>query len=446
MKEAIIVFGAGDNFVHHYSFLQANYHILAILDNSPGKQGMRFGEAEVVSLAQMPKDGYEKVIVTPNAFAAIIRQLKEAGVPGEKIFRLADLTDVSLASRDCRMAFVLNGGLGDYLISANYLHYLREKYFPEKKFDLYCGTGAVYGEMIFPMGGMAENRYSVKDEKNVDWARYALVMKISRYPEIMKADTDVLARFYPEMIDYLLACQKFRIFHKRFFQPGLMADGQSACLSEIWGVSRMQQPDIGHILGISEEYRYPLPMSGEPEKVLGRYGLRQGAYITLHRGADARYAQKSVKLWPVEKYNALLEELREAYPGLPVVQLGTEAERYPGMAASSRDLRGRTTLEETGALLQGSRVHIDNEGGLVHLRHAIGGSPSVVLFGPTSPIFFGYSENRNLRGEGCKHWCEWVTDDWQVHCPREFDAPPCMASISVSMVMEAVKSLEEGHG
>lgn len=445
MKEKVIIFGAGDNFLHHYAFLKNKYHILAVLDNSPVKQGMKFGELQVASLSALPADGFDKVIVTPNSFSAIIQQLRETGVPGEKIFRLTDITRVSLASRDCRLATVLNGGLGDYLISANYLYFLWQKFFPGKKIDIYCGTGALHAKSIFQSWDAVEKIYSLEGGGKPDFSRYSLALKLSRYPEVLYADTEVLSKFCPDSIDYLLACKKFKIFHPRFFQTGFMADGQGACLSELWGVTRIQQPDIYHILGLGQEYGYPLPLQGV-QKFLASLGLEPGGYITLHRGADARYAGRSVKLWPVEKYNALLAGLEESYPHLKILQLGTEAECYPGMSQAQFDMRGRTTFEELKALLWGSRIHIDNEGGLVHLRHALHGGTSIVLLGPTSTAFFGYPENCNLRGGGCKHWCEWVTDDWQVHCPREFDAPPCMDSISVSMVMDAVKSLEEGHG
>lgn len=444
MKENVIIFGVGDNFLHHYTFLKNEYHILAVLDNSPAKQGLRFGELQVVSLASLPSSGYDKVIVTPNSFSAIIQQLREAGVPGERIFRLTDLTQVSLASRDCRLAFVLNGGLGDYLISANYLYCLWKKYFGGRKIDLYCGTGAGCTDAVFRGWEAVDKIVSLGKNEKPDLTGYALAMKISRYPEILKADTEVLAKYCPESIDYLLACRKFKIFHKRFFQPGLMADGQGACLSEIWGTTRIQQPDIYHMLGLGQEYLYPLPMLETAGEVLARFGLKPGSYVTIHRGADARYAEQSVKLWPVEKYNALLRNLREKFPGLAIVQLGTAAECYPGMEVAALDLRGKTNLEETKALLQGSRLHIDNEGGLVHLRHALHGGESIVLFGPTSKEFFGYQENRNIRGDGCVHWCEWATDDWQVHCPRGEAAPPCMESISVSMVMEATAACLEG--
>ena len=106
------------------------------------------------------------------------------------------------------------------------------------------------------------------------------------------------------------------------------------------------------------------------------------------------------------------------------------------------DLVGKTNLEQIKPILQHALVHIDGEGGMVHLRHALGGGRSVVLFGPTSSEFFGYSENKNLVGGGCAVWCEWALNKWQEGCLRgSYETPPCMASITPEMVMEAADSI-----
>lgn len=83
-------------------------------------------------------------------------------------------------------------------------------------------------------------------------------------------------------------------------------------------------------------------------------------------------------------------------------------------------------------------MHIDTEGGLVHLRHALGGGPSVVLFGPTSPQVYGYKENLNLRSDKCSVPCEWVVDDWLTRCPRRTDKHLCMCSLSPEYVAEQI--------
>lgn len=66
-----------------------------------------------------------------------------------------------------------------------------------------------------------------------------------------------------------------------------------------------------------------------------------------------------------------------------------------------------------------------------------GGSlPSVVLFGPTSDRLFGYSENININAGACELFCEWLTSDWPIKCPRA-DTALCMEAITTDDVINA---------
>ena len=78
---------------------------------------------------------------------------------------------------------------------------------------------------------------------------------------------------------------------------------------------------------------------------------------------------------------------------------------------------------------------------MVHLRHALKGGRSVVMFGPTSSEFFGYSENENIVGNGCDTWCEWAVYNWQEGCLRGYSNAPCMASIIPEKVMLSVEKI-----
>ena len=91
------------------------------------------------------------------------------------------------------------------------------------------------------------------------------------------------------------------------------------------------------------------------------------------------------------------------------------------------------------------QVNIDNEGGNVHLRHALNGGISAVIYGPTAPEFYGYSENINLRGNGCKYPCEWVINNWQANCARGFESEnlPCMNSLTPEIVFNNIKKVLE---
>lgn len=84
--------------------------------------------------------------------------------------------------------------------------------------------------------------------------------------------------------------------------------------------------------------------------------------------------------------------------------------------------------------------HLDyvNEEKIKQLRHFLSGSPSCVLFGPTSPNVFGYSENINLKSNYCKFWCEWLSPNWQNECFAGFKNPLCMNGLNPEFVFNSI--------
>lgn len=106
-------------------------------------------------------------------------------------------------------------------------------------------------------------------------------------------------------------------------------------------------------------------------------------YAVLMPGANW-----ATKRWPVERFAALVEPLRERF-GLESVVAGGEevaalAERIPGAA----NLAGRTNLRQMVALLQGAALVIANDTGPMHIAAALG-RPLVTPYGPTNPVRTG---------------------------------------------------------
>ena len=167
--------------------------------------------------------------------------------------------------------------------------------------------------------------------------------------------------------------------------------------------------------------------------------LKGKKFITLHRGSDSNYSKNVVKLWPTEYYNTLIGMLREKYPTAILVQMGISESRCVLMSGVDINLVGKTTMEEVKILLKHSALHIDCEGGYVHLREALNGGCSTVLFGPTSMEFYGYDNNINIKGNGCLHPCEWQREDWLDHCVKGETKPSCMYSISPAVVLEKIE-------
>jgi ADP-heptose:LPS heptosyltransferase len=108
----------------------------------------------------------------------------------------------------------------------------------------------------------------------------------------------------------------------------------------------------------------------------------------LHPGASSRSRQ-----WPPERWAAVARAL--ALAGQQVILTGGASER--GLAAgiareaglgSDAVLAGRTTLLQLAALVSAATLVVCGDTGIAHLATALG-TPSVVLFGPTSPARWG---------------------------------------------------------
>ena len=155
-------------------------------------------------------------------------------------------------------------------------------------------------------------------------------------------------------------------------------------------------------------------------------------YVTVHHGFDMKFLPartrktdySSTKNLSMTQWAEIVSLLRSE--GIDVIQLGiVEEERIEGVTYC---LNGQTTLDETALLIKHGLCHIDTEGGLVHLAHAVHGR-CVVLFGPTPAEFFGYPQNINLEPSGCKA-CWFTTKTWLIECPRHTPGPDCMSGHS----------------
>ena len=109
------------------------------------------------------------------------------------------------------------------------------------------------------------------------------------------------------------------------------------------------------------------------------------------------------------------------------------------------NLAGKTTLEEGKSVIKNSLLHIDTEGGLAHLRYALHAGPSIIMFGPTNPRFFGIKGNINICTNKCPIHCSDLLPSWQEECHKLKDKNICMQSISVETVFAEVKKFLTSH-
>lgn len=163
-------------------------------------------------------------------------------------------------------------------------------------------------------------------------------------------------------------------------------------------------------------------------------------FITVHDGFDSTGFYKfdtSMKNWSMDSWNRFTTMFKLQYPDIAIVQLGgVKHHKIPGV---DLNLAGQLPFEETLKYLQSSLCHIDGDSGLVHAR-AMYRNPSVVIFGPTNPLYFGYPENENISPLFCGD-CWWQKKDWMQNCVKGYGTNICMQDIPASTVMKRIERI-----
>ncbi|NEO70453.1 glycosyltransferase family 9 protein [Moorena sp. SIO3H5] len=110
-------------------------------------------------------------------------------------------------------------------------------------------------------------------------------------------------------------------------------------------------------------------------------------YILIHGGSSKLALSQGIdKIYPVEKWQQIVEDIRQKQPDLPIVLLkGPEdAEWCQAMMEYHRDLKV-TTPQDIGklaAMIAGANLMLCTDSAPMHLAVAVG-TPTIALFGPT---------------------------------------------------------------
>lgn len=153
----------------------------------------------------------------------------------------------------------------------------------------------------------------------------------------------------------------------------------------------------------------------------GARARRQVAIMSS--GLDAKHSMRN-KNWPLEKYQGVVSVLRDHYD---FVQVGS---RNDPPLDGALDLRGKTTLRETAAVLHRSLAFVGQVGFLMHLARAVDCRAVIVYGGRETPAQSGYRCNENLYSAVHCSPC------WRLNtCPYD---RMCLERIGVYDVIEAL--------
>lgn len=335
------------------------------------------------------------------------------------------------------LGFVCHGGVGDMLIASLYIQELGKIINYPTQIDVYGYTNKTINTAIFSDNTYID-RLFLRNDSEKSKAYYDVFCQINRFPHLDYVNEEKIKQLSPNLWNIIKSITSFRNHYSTVFDNAPFCNTQISLMCYIQGKKRFQVPDINGMLGISEKTKLQITVKENAKEILRMYGLNHVNFITVHRGLDMNMGKDSTKLWPINHYNRLLAFIKKHYKTIPIVQLGVSDDRCPALENIDINLVGKTNFEELKVLVAKSSFHIDCEGGLVHLRHFLSGSPSCVLFGPTSPNVFGYSENINLKSNYCKFWCEWLSPNWQNECFAGFKNPLCMNGLNPEFVFNSI--------
>ena len=148
-------------------------------------------------------------------------------------------------------------------------------------------------------------------------------------------------------------------------------------------------------------------------------------------GAESFRTVMLNKLWSAEKFQLVVDGLHAVYGGgAQIVQVGGAADP---ILRGVTDLRGKTTLRESAALIHRSRFFIGTVGLGMHLARAVDCRSVIIYGGREHSSQSGYSCNENIDSfVDCAPCWKWNDCDYDRKC---------MTMISVDQVMNAVQRL-----
>jgi len=172
----------------------------------------------------------------------------------------------------------------------------------------------------------------------------------------------------------------------------------------------------------------PYLFLSESERAAGRVAPNQ---IALHSSGMSAFTAMKNKEWFADRLQAVVLGLGKDYT---LVQLGSATDpRLDGCV----DLRGKTSIRESAAIIANSRVLLGQVGFLMHLTRAVD-RPAVIIYGGRElPWQSGYSCNTNLATQlHCSPCWRWNA------CHNEVERA-CMRDIGVDEVVAAVHARAE---
>jgi ADP-heptose:LPS heptosyltransferase len=184
-------------------------------------------------------------------------------------------------------------------------------------------------------------------------------------------------------------------------------------------------------------------ISIKPDLFLSETEKRKGSFakgaIVIHYPGEKTYAHmKKNKLWDFHKFQRVVKAIAAGSidgKKYSIIQLGSPEDP---LSDGIIDLRGRTTLRESAAILHNCEMFLGHVGFLMHLARAVDCRAVVIYGGHEHSFQSGYICNENLDSHvDCAPCWRWNTCDF---------GRKCMEMVSIDDVLGAVQKVASRKG
>lgn len=326
------------------------------------------------------------------------------------------------------LAIQIGSGLGDAVVFLAFLQAFR-RLIPDAHFYIFTPNSKLIKELFYNQENVIVVDYKYVDN---DVGGYDAVLKVMFEPRIIVWNKTNIVNKSIELWNIGQKLIKYQSQVNSIILDAYENHAIAYLRARTDGGNRYSLLSAGGIINLSDcvtIYKNPDYITQFDALELGDF------YITINCSADRKFSdgKTQTKQWPIEYYNELICRMKQDYPNLLIVQIGDgETIKLDGV---DRYILGQS-LEIAKYVLEKSRLHIDIEGGLVHLATQLG-TKCIVLFGPTPIDFYGYKQNINIRGNVCGE-CSGAVKDWQSRCYK-YEKAECMYSIKPQTVLDRIK-------
>jgi hypothetical protein len=332
------------------------------------------------------------------------------------------------------IAFYPTGGYGDGIISAKLFDELMT--LAPVRIDVYVNNLA-FGEAVY--GQRPNVRIYHVDAFHQHYEMYDLVLTVEHFVHVEHFDPLHMNEAGKALLPYIRKLGEAMLLVRPDIEQQWYREGMHFRRCELNDVNRYTELNMGNVFHIKDQLVSVYP---DVKYYQAYKDLNLGdKYITLNFGTDVmHHAGIQTKEWPLKHFEGFVKLFREKYPDYKIYQTG--GPKSTVIEGVDGTIFGKS-LEIIKWVMKNSTLHVDCEGGMVHMASQLF-TKCLVVFGPTPAHMYAYPWNINIVPEVCSN-CMGVHKEWAYECYKGFDEPPCTNSITPEIAMGHIKFyMEQG--